>query len=71
MGARGLIETGVPPQPQWILYVKAAIIFLATVVLALGAYGCSLGYLASGGVAGMDIFIVCSLLTWMSSLPLQ
>ncbi|EGS21898.1 uncharacterized protein CTHT_0037710 [Thermochaetoides thermophila DSM 1495] len=57
MGARGLIETGVPPQPQWILYVKAAIIFLATIVFALGAYGCSLGYLASGGVAGMDIFI--------------
>ncbi|KAK1767998.1 hypothetical protein QBC33DRAFT_514288 [Phialemonium atrogriseum] len=52
--ARGLLATGVPPAPVWLLYIKYAILGLAVVVLALSAYACSF---FGGGAAGFLIFI--------------
>lgn len=57
MGAQGLIAVGVPPQPLWLLYIKLAILILALIVLALGAYAVSLLPFTTGGSGAMDIFI--------------
>lgn len=55
MGAQGLVATGVPPQPLWLLYIKIAILVLSLIVLALAAYSLSLFPVGAGG---FDIFIV-------------
>ncbi|KAH6634615.1 hypothetical protein B0J18DRAFT_25940 [Chaetomium sp. MPI-SDFR-AT-0129] len=54
MGAQGLVATGVPPQPLWLLYIKIAILVLSLIVLALAAYSLSLFPVGAGG---FDIFI--------------
>ena len=56
MGAKGLIATGAPHEPAWLLYVKGAIIVLSLVVLALSAY--ALSAFAYGGAPGFTIFLV-------------
>ncbi|KAL2255644.1 hypothetical protein VTK26DRAFT_2959 [Humicola hyalothermophila] len=58
MGTQGLMATGVPPQPVWLLWIKIAILVLSLIILALAAWVLSLfdGYLR-GGAPGMDIFI--------------
>ena len=68
MGANGLIATGVPPQPLWLLWIKIAILVLSLIILALAAwvlslYGGYASYTYSGGSAGFDVFIVCNPLT--------
>lgn len=68
MGAQGLVATGVPPQPVWLLYIKIAILVLSLVVLALSAYSLSLFPVGAGG---FDIFIVRSFLEKRPPLPLS
>jgi hypothetical protein len=62
MGARGLLAHGVPPMPQWLIFVKGAIIVLSLIILALSAYAISLTgsytYYYSSGVPGYLIFLV-------------
>lgn len=62
MGMHGLTAKGVPPQPKWLLIIKAVIVFLSVVILALSAYAISLtggyGYYYGSGAAGFMIFIV-------------
>jgi len=61
MGAKGLIATGAPHEPAWLLYVKGAIIVLSLVVLALSAY--ALSAFAYGGAPGFTIFL--AILSWI------
>jgi polyferredoxin len=62
MGASGLIKSGVPPQPLWLLYIKIAIIVLSVVILGLSAWELSLfsgaTWLGSAGAGGLLIFVV-------------
>lgn len=62
MSTRGLLAKGVPPQAQWLLFVKIAILVLSLVVLALAAYSISLfgsyyGLVGGAGVGGFLIFV--------------
>lgn len=64
MGAKGLMQKGVPPTlPKWILYIKIAILVLSLIILALAAYAVSLfsGWYTYGyaGAPGFLIFVVC------------
>jgi len=55
MGANGLVATGVPPQPLWLLYIKIAILVLSLIILAIAAYALSIWPFGAGG---LDIFVV-------------
>lgn len=57
MGGKGLIATGAPPEPAWLLYIKGAIIVLSLIILALSAY--ALSAIIDGGAPGFTIFAVC------------
>ncbi len=56
----GLTQTGVPPQPRFMFFIKIAILVLSLVILALAAYSISLfgGYAYYGtGAGGLLIFV--------------
>ncbi|KAB5535374.1 hypothetical protein GE09DRAFT_1193242 [Coniochaeta sp. 2T2.1] len=59
---KGLMAKGVPPQAQWLLYIKIAILALSLIVLALAAYSLSLfgsyyGLAGGTGAGGYLIFV--------------
>ncbi|KAK3994853.1 hypothetical protein QBC44DRAFT_260911 [Cladorrhinum sp. PSN332] len=62
MSTQGLVKTGVPPQPLWLLYIKIAILVLSLITLGLAAWAISMwgGYYWYGGsysgTGGMVIF---------------
>ncbi|KAK8028301.1 hypothetical protein PG991_005357 [Apiospora marii] len=67
MAISGLTAPGVPPQPKWLIFIKGAIILLATVILALAAYALSLygdiAYYYSAGAPGYLLFV--TIFSWI------
>ncbi|KAK5661253.1 hypothetical protein OQA88_11147 [Cercophora sp. LCS_1] len=62
MAASGLLGRGVPAQPQWLKYMRFAILGLSLIILALGAwavaiFGNAFYYGYSGGAGGLVIFV--------------
>ncbi|KAK4163206.1 hypothetical protein QBC43DRAFT_213424 [Cladorrhinum sp. PSN259] len=60
--SQGLVKTGVPPQPLWLLYIKIAIIVLSLITLGLAAWAIDMlgGFYWYGGsytgTGGMVVF---------------